>query len=35
MTQEDCDMINQFLPLSLLERKVLRDFFKAYLLTIQ
>lgn len=35
MTQEDRDMISQFLALSLRERKVLRDFFKAYLLTIQ
>jgi transcriptional regulator with XRE-family HTH domain len=34
MTQEDRDMISQFLTLSLSERKVLRDFFKAYLLTI-
>lgn len=35
MTQEDRDVISQFLALSLRERKVLRDFFKAYLLTIQ
>lgn len=34
MTQEDRDVISQFLALSLQERKVLRNFFKAYLLTI-
>lgn len=35
MTQEDRDVISQFLALSLRERKVLRDLFKAYLLKIQ
>ena len=35
MTQEDRDMISQFLALSLRERKVLRDFFNTYLKTIE